>query len=94
MREVRLTGRLICQSSEECALVARLLPEHISLTRAERGCLLFEVTQSSDPLIWHVEERFSDKRAFRQHQKRAATSDWGRMTAEITRDYTVSSPGE
>lgn len=56
---VRLSGFLRCASMEDVELVVRHLPEHIRLTRAEPGCLSFEVSQTDDPLIWRVEELLS-----------------------------------
>ncbi|ABF64597.1 hypothetical protein TM1040_1864 [Ruegeria sp. TM1040] len=41
---VYLSGHLFCASAQEQALVEQYLPEHIRLTRAEPGCLSFEVT--------------------------------------------------
>ena len=41
---VHLSGHLFCASAQERALVEQYLPEHIRLTRAEPGCLSFEVT--------------------------------------------------
>ncbi|KFE35387.1 putative quinol monooxygenase [Thioclava atlantica] len=46
-----LTGRLICATEEEAAIVRAHLPEHIRLTRAEPGCERFEVRQGADPLV-------------------------------------------
>jgi len=89
-RRVRLSGRLICRNPDEAATVARLLPAHIALTRAEPGCISFAVERSDDPLIWNVEELFSDADTFRAHQARAATSEWGRATRDIARDYGIS----
>ncbi len=86
---VRLTGRLICASEAECALVRQFLPDHIRLTRQEPGCISFEVTQSADPLIWTVEECFVDQAAFDVHQARTKTSEWARQTATIQRDYRI-----
>ncbi|WP_308470940.1 putative quinol monooxygenase [Clavibacter michiganensis] len=70
-------------------LVVENLPEHIMLTRAEPGCLSFEVTQTTDPLVWRVEERFEDEEVFRAHQARVASSEWGRITSQIERRYVV-----
>lgn len=42
---VVLTGFLVCRSLEEADRVAGLLPEHVRLTRAEPGCLAFEVVR-------------------------------------------------
>ena len=64
---VCLSGDLICASAAEAAIVRQYLPEHIRLTRAEPGCLSFEVTQSGDPMIWRVAERFADRAAFDAH---------------------------
>lgn len=89
MTEVSLTGRLVCATQDEAERVRESLPAHIALTRAESGCLSFEVTQTADPLVWSVAERFVDANAFKAHQARAAASDWAVQTAGIARDYTI-----
>jgi len=89
MPEVTLGGELVCSTDSQAETVARHLPVHIELSRAEDGCLSFEVTQTEDPLIWHVEERFRDPRAFRAHQERVAASEWGSATAGIERRYMI-----
>lgn len=53
---VRLRGFLRCLSTDDIELVRRHLPEHLRLTRAEPGCISFEVSETDDPLIWEVEE--------------------------------------
>ena len=92
MNDVRLTGRLLCKSVHESELVRSHLPAHIQLTLAEPGCLSFDVSATEDPLVWSVSEHFVDAAAFTAHQARIAASEWGRMTAGITRDYTVTGP--
>tara|TARA_R110002110_G_scaffold258035_3_gene473967 strand:+ start:910 stop:1188 length:279 start_codon:yes stop_codon:yes gene_type:complete len=87
---VTLTGKLICASSAQAARVRAALPEHVRLTRSETGCLSFDVTQSDDPLVWVVTERFTDAAAFDAHQKRAAASSWAHETTGIARDYIIS----
>jgi quinol monooxygenase YgiN len=87
---VRLSGKLICASQEEAALVATHLPEHIRLTRLEPGCLSFEVAQIDDSMIWRVEELFSVRPAFEAHQDRAKGSMWGAATKAIRREYQIS----
>ncbi|WP_427870763.1 putative quinol monooxygenase [Leucobacter luti] len=89
MREVRLSGYLKCKDGAEAALVLEYLPEHLALTRAEPGCISFEVAPSGSPLVWTVEEHFASSAAFRAHQARVAASVWGRTTSAIERDYTV-----
>lgn len=91
MAHVTLTGFLICRSLEEADRVSHMLPEHIRLTRAEPGCLKFEVLRShSDPCRFAVHERFTDKAAFEAHQARAKDSDWFRATRHIPREYEVA----
>ncbi len=86
---VRLTGKLICLSDAEVALVRDFLPEHIRLTLEEPGCISFDVTQSGDPLVWIVEEVFVDQAAFDAHQTRTRASQWAKKTASIQRDYRI-----
>lgn len=86
---VLLNGRLICADAAEALIVARALPEHLRLTRAEAGCLWFTVVQSDDPLIWTVDEGFADRAAFDAHQARTRCSDWYAQTKDIQRDFTL-----
>ncbi|WKX26904.1 putative quinol monooxygenase [Tatumella ptyseos] len=85
-----LQGFLRCRTLEESQTVSHYLPEHQQLSRAEAGCLSFTVTQTADPLVWRVEESFTDREAFASHQQRVADSLWGRKTVGIVRDYTLS----
>ncbi len=87
---VRLSGQLICASAPELDLVRSYLPEHIRLSRAEPGCLSFEVTQTADPMIWQVEESFTNRAAFDAHQARTKASEWGRRSVGIRREFRVS----
>ena len=89
MSDVHLIGQLVCATVEEARVVSLHLPEHIELTRAEVGCISFDVTPTGDPLVWAVEERFADQRVFELHQHRVAGSDWGRATVGITRRYSI-----
>ncbi|MDQ0279439.1 quinol monooxygenase YgiN [Arthrobacter silviterrae] len=90
MNTITLTGQLICQDEGELAIVAKQLPRHIEATRAEPGCISFEVTQTEDPLVWDVSECFQDVLSFEFHQARVKASEWGRATAGIKRSYLVS----
>ncbi|QIK62868.1 antibiotic biosynthesis monooxygenase [Leucobacter viscericola] len=89
MNDVQLTGQLICATTEQAELVANLLPQHIALTRAEPGCLSFEVAPTENPLVWSVNERFENELAFQLHQERVTASRWGRETSGIAREYTI-----
>lgn len=90
MTRVTLSGFLICRSLEEADRVSRRLPEHIRLSRAEPGCLRFEVFRShADPCRFAVSECFRDCAAFEAHQARAAGTIWARATRGIPRDYRI-----
>jgi quinol monooxygenase YgiN len=89
MSEIHLTGQLVCKTEDEGLVVAFHLSEHIKLTRNESGCISFVVAPTGDPLIWSVEERFENQRAFELHQKRVAGSEWGRATVGIERRYST-----
>ncbi|UOA14670.1 hypothetical protein DSM109990_01477 [Sulfitobacter dubius] len=89
---VALTGHLRCATPAEADRVRAGLDAHLRLTRAEPGCLRFDVTPTDDPLVWQVSELFTDRAAFDAHQTRAAASDWATLTAGITRDYQITSP--
>ena len=87
---VALQGRLICRTPKEAETVRTHLPAHEVLSRAEPGCISFEVTATDDPLVWHVAEQFSSEEAFAAHQRRVAESEWGLATAGISREYRVT----
>lgn len=87
MAPIRLTGQLICKTPSERAAVLAALPGHIRATVHEAGCLFFDVHQSDDPMVWTVDEGFTDRAAFRAHQTRTATSPWAQATAGLRRDY-------
>ena len=71
--------------------VRSALPTHIRLSRAEPGCLRFDVTEDADVTgRFHVSEAFIDAAAFKAHQTRAQASDWAKITAGIERHYQVT----
>lgn len=68
--------------------VQAALPTHISLTRAEPGCLSFDVDPCPEvPGRFLVSEVFVDQQAFDAHQARTKASQWARVTAGMPRDY-------
>lgn len=87
MELISLTGRLTATTKEQAALARRLLPEHIRLSRAEPGCLRFDLTETGDG-VWHLDELFAGEAAFAAHQARNAASDWGRESGGLGRDFT------
>lgn len=64
---------------------------HIRLTRAEPGCLKFEIGQTeNDTSRFDVHEEFVDRQAFLSHQQRLKTSAWARVSRNVKRHYTVT----
>ena len=61
---ITVTGHLIAADEVEADLVRRHLPDHIRLSRAEPGCLTFNVDPTDDPLVWCLDESFTDRAAF------------------------------
>lgn len=87
---IHLFGFLICPTLDEADRVSHLLPDHLRRSRAEPGCLTFEVFRShEDPTRFAVNEVFRDRAAFEAHQARAAASTWGKATRHLQRAYQV-----
>lgn len=84
---IALTGQLACADTTQMMTALSLLPEHVRLSRAEPGCLRFDLWQDEDPLIWHLSELFIDAEAFAAHQMRTEDSPWGRDSAGIGRNF-------
>ncbi|QDT70125.1 Antibiotic biosynthesis monooxygenase [Planctomycetes bacterium MalM25] len=90
MPNVTFTGHLRVPSAD-LSEVETELPRHIELTRAEAGCVRFEVTQDpNDPSRYEVNEEFIDAEAFRAHQLRVRSSPWEAVAARVERHDTVS----
>lgn len=87
---ISLQGHIIVSASELEGLL-QALPEHISLTRQEAGCVTFSVTQDRDnPCKFHVDETFTCRFAFDEHQRRTQASRWAEVTQNVTRCYQAS----
>ena len=64
------------------------LPRHIELTRAEPGCLFFNVDACPEkPGRFKVSEAFVDRKAFEAHQQRIRCSSWADVSRNIPREY-------
>ena len=75
---------------EDLEAVRRELPVHVERTRAEPGCLVFDVAPSeSDPNRFDVYEEFASEAAFEAHQARVERSQWGRVTVRVERHYEI-----
>ena len=87
---ITVTGCLIAADSTEADLIRSHLPEHLRLSRAEPGCLSFNVYPTDDPLVWRLDESFTDRAAFDAHQARTRASAWYRATAHLKREFRIS----
>ena len=85
---VRLTGTLTC-AGPDADTVRAALPEHIRLSRAEPGCMHFDVTETATG-VFTVSEEFVDQTAFDAHQTRTRASDWWALTGHIPRDFQIT----
>jgi quinol monooxygenase YgiN len=86
---VTLTGH-IDVPPDRLTNIRSALADHIALTRAEPGCLRFDVSENADVAgRLMVAEEFTDADAFAAHQARAHASDWGRISAGLVRNYVV-----
>ncbi|GAW33893.1 antibiotic biosynthesis monooxygenase [Roseovarius sp. A-2] len=88
MGVIRLTGTLT-STPDEVERVRAALCAHVSLTRAEPGCLSFDMTETA-PGVFSVVECFADRAAFDAHQQRTRASDWWQVTGHMTRDFDPS----
>ncbi|WP_457645572.1 putative quinol monooxygenase [Profundibacter sp.] len=87
--KIRLTG-YIDVPADRLDQVKAALPEHIRLTRAEMGCISFDVTPSPEvPGRFKVTEVFTDRNSFDAHQQRAGATDWAKVTKGIPRHYQI-----
>ncbi|WP_170413752.1 putative quinol monooxygenase [Ruegeria atlantica] len=77
--------------AERIAQVRDALSEHVALTRAEPGCISFEVTEDADtPGRFNVSEVFESQTAFDAHQARTKASAWFKVTEGIPRHYQIA----
>ena len=84
---VRLTGTITIPVAQH-GQVLPLLNDHIMQTRAEAGCLHFDVTQDAEtPELFHVSELFTDEAAFSAHQENGAARPWGPASKDLIRDF-------
>ena len=87
MAKVILKGYVIVPDADLEA-VKKELVNHIRLTRQEKGCLVFNVSQDSQNLNkFDVYEEFVDQDSFALHQDRTRDSEWGAIAAHVVRHY-------
>lgn len=90
MSKVTLRGYIIVPEIDLEQIVSEL-PNHCTLTLQEPGCLKFSVTQDKhNPLRFDVFEEFIDASAFETHQRRVKASQWGIISKNAKRHYSVT----
>ena len=90
MSKVILKGHIIVPTADISA-VKEELATHIELTRQEKGCMVFEVTQDThNESRFDVYEEFIDQNSFSNHQDRVRASKWGTVTVNVERHYQIT----
>ena len=89
MSKVVLSGHILVPE-EDLVAVRNALPLHCELTKAEPGCLTFSVDEDANVVgKFNVYEEFRTRQDFESHQQRVASSDWGAISRNVERFYTV-----
>ena len=89
MSKVIVEGYIDVPAQNIAAVMAEL-PNHIALTRLERGCLRFEVKNDAGyGNRFVVYEEFVNREAFDAHQRRVKESRWGAITKDVLRHYRI-----
>ena len=84
---MRLRGQMVCTSTAEADAIRTHAPAHIAASRAEAGCLTFDIAPTDDPMVWEVMEAFRTRADFDAHQTRTRASPWFAATRNILRDF-------
>ena len=70
--------------------VSIAVQKHITLTRAEEGCISFDATPCPNVKgRFLVAEIFQKRAGFDQHQTRAGQSEWAKITKGMPRSYEI-----
>lgn len=90
LSKVILEGYVLVADSD-LAAVKRKLANHIQLTRQEEGCLVFEVSQDTENMNrLNVYEEFTSQEAFKLHQQRLSSTEWGKVSSKLEKHYKTS----
>lgn len=90
MPTVTLSGYIEVPDADLEAVLEHL-PRHIELTLKEPGCLSFQVVRCPmNANRFNVKEEFEDQEAFEAHQARVKNSEWGAISRNVARCYTVT----
>ncbi|WP_220494968.1 MULTISPECIES: putative quinol monooxygenase [unclassified Paracoccus (in: a-proteobacteria)] len=84
--QIGRSGHITCADPSQLMTLLMHVEAHVLASRAEPGCLYFEIAQTDDPLVWRVEELFRDAEALAAHRRRTAASAWATATAGFSRN--------
>jgi len=89
MAKIILKGYIEVTDSD-LDIVKEALPLHTILSKQEEGCLAFQVEQDkTNRNIFTVYEEFTNRECFEAHQNRIMSSNWGKVSKNVSRHYQV-----
>ena len=89
MSKIILEGYILVPGGD-LVRIKEELPNHIALTRQEKGCVVFEVSQCTENLNrFSVYEEFTSQASFELHQARVNRSKWGSVSENVERHYQI-----
>jgi quinol monooxygenase YgiN len=91
---IRVRGQLRCMTEADAAAVACHVGDHVRLSRAEPGCITFDISPTDDPMVWELMEAFRTRADFGAHQTRTRASPWFEATRGAIRDFVVEEIGD
>lgn len=90
LKNIVVSGSITCEPND-LDMLSAAVDEHIRLTRAEAGCIEFDIVQSAPGSgKFVISERFVDRAAFDAHTARTRASNWWAKTQHIPRDITIN----
>lgn len=86
--EAFIMGGYVIAPEDDLPNILSEMPKHIALSRAEPGCVRFDLWQDDiDPMKLHMIEIFKDLNAAEFHRDRMKHTNWKKAAANIERDY-------
>ena len=92
--QVALSGQIACADAGQLMALLMHVQSHVADSRAEPGCLHFDIAQTDDPLTWQVEALFRDRSALTAHRTRTGAGEWAAATAGIAQYIHEIAPGQ
>lgn len=87
---VTVNGTINATSPAIAEKLRAAIPEHVRLSREEPGNIHFNITATDDPMVWEVDEAFTDAAAFDAHKARMGKAAWADAAVGIERDLKIT----